>query len=411
MDERARKPAGGFVFISATALIAAWWAYKRRFIDYRDLRVWLASHELLAKRCGSKKGRVPRFGPAELHHLVGGVGGEHVRQSLRRLESAGLLRFREMEIRFPHGSAEVRVGEPADLAESIESVTNHRRKVPVPRRLLRFLAGCSRPVLVATALGHLLRCMYYRNGECSPSGLCKASWIASVFEVDERNVKGARRELESLGVLCRSVVSQCRLNRWGVPMRFNLAWEGRDARRRLPPRSAQCTTEPPPPRETGNSSFRRSKNQKPGVPVPVGVRKRTVGYVVRTDLEDRSRVDALWRRAADAGLCTKSESDRLLVFGAASHALRVATRNAPGLFATVLNRRLWSFVSAEDEEQGRRLMRASGEPTRAVKLSHRLGATPERSLTHGEIRHLIEQSLRSTDAAVGEVFRTKGRGA
>jgi hypothetical protein len=66
------------------------------------------------------------------------------------------------------------------------------RRIPVPRRLVRFLAkGCSR-VALATMLGHLFRCLYYRQGHYRAEGLSKASWIAEVFGVSLRAVKTAR---------------------------------------------------------------------------------------------------------------------------------------------------------------------------------------------------------------------------
>jgi hypothetical protein len=99
-------------------------------------------------------------------------------------------------------------------------------KVPVPRRLLRFLAqGCTR-VLLATVLGHLFRCLYYRDGQCQPEGLCKASWIAEVFGVSERAIKTARRRLEAIGFLQRTETAQWLLNRYGQKMTINLHWAG-----------------------------------------------------------------------------------------------------------------------------------------------------------------------------------------
>ena len=42
----------------------------------------------------------------------------------------------------------------------------------------RLLAGGARPALIATILGHLLRCLYLKGGKCSARGRVKASWIA-----------------------------------------------------------------------------------------------------------------------------------------------------------------------------------------------------------------------------------------
>lgn len=388
---------GSFVFVSATGLLATWWAYKRRLIQFRDLRVWLASHELLAQRWFCEKGQMPRFHVEDLAPLVGGVGGEHFRASLRRLGAVGLLSWSESRIDPTHSLAAVRAEEEQDLHAFVESVTNHKRKIPVPRRLLKFLSCETRPVLVATALGHLLRCMYYRKRRCSPSGLCKASWIASVFTVDERNVKAARQELETLGILIRERASQYCLNRWGLPMRFNLEWESPYGTRQTPPRTVRFTTETPPLRETGNSSYGRSENQEPARPVP-GVRKRTgrgpsLRHITELDLTDPRRTLELHRQAAAAGLVGLSEAERLKVLALAAHARTHAKRNAPGLFASNLRAGRW-YLALADEDNARKSLRSLECEERTSFHSEALPqALSERRETRGEIRAIIARSL------------------
>lgn len=402
--KREGVPEGGFVFVSATGLLATWWAYKRGLIQFRDFRVWLATHELSAQRCVLEKGRVPRFRVEELGALIGGVGGKHLRASVRRLEATGLLSWSEQRLVTLASLAAVHTPDAADLQAAVESVTNHRRKIPVPRRLLRLLASSSRPVLVATALGHLLRCMYYRNDRCSPSGLCKASWIASVFEVDERNVKAARQELQSLGILLREPASQYRLNRWGVPMRFNLEWESPKAVRQSPPRRPQSTSETPPPRETGNSSSGRSENQKPIHPVS-GVRKRTgrgpnLRNVTELDLVDPRRTLELHRQAAQAGLVGTSEAERLKVLALAAHARTHAKRNAPGLFVSALREQRW-YLSLQDEDRARMsltTMRNGARDSRSTVRSCQPGAEDAALVRELVTRSLASVSGRGTNA-------------
>lgn len=400
MGEGVRKPVGGFVFIPAMALIAAWWAYKRGFVRLVDLRVWLACFELLATRCTLERDRPPRFQMSELDRLVGGVGGEHTRRSVRRLETVGLVAWSETHLRMGPMGEGLLVGDPDNLAETIALVTNHRRKVPVPRHVLKFLTRCRRPVVMATVVGHLLRCMYYRKGLCRPLGLCKASFVADVFEVDERNVKGARRLLVSLGILLPGTAPQRCLNRCGRPMCFNMLWEGtsKDGRRReTPPRRPMPTTETPPLRETGNSSSGRSENQKPGAPAPAGVRKRTgrgprLAKVLDIDLRDPSRVLSLHRQAQRAGLVGDSESELLKVFAVAEHARAHGTRNAPGLFVAVLRRALWHHLTLRDEDQARKaLAKVWVAPTRPLKPSaHELRPGKEPPIC---VRYLIARSL------------------
>ena len=392
------KPVGGYVFVSATGLLATWWSYKAGIIQFRDVRAWLACHELKARRCTLEKGRLPRFTEAEIGRLVGGVGGEHIRASLRRLKAASLLTWSETGIEL-RGSTE---GLPPEAVEFVESVTNHRRRIPVPRPLLRFLAGETRPVLVATALGHLLRCMYFRKGLCEPNGLCKASWIAELFGVDERNVKAARKALEALGVLLRFETPQLVMNRYGVSMRLNLDWTGRTPA--TPPRTLQSTTESPRLRETGISSFRRSGDQKLGGPSPSGVRKRTgrepsLSRVTEADLHDTGRLLKLFQQAQQECLVGRSQSERLKFIAAANRAVRVGTRNSPGLFVALVRRGLWHHLTARDEDVARvQLVDWPGSPTvQAPSNAFRL----ERNESEDDVRFLVARSLGLAPLAAG----------
>src|SRR5262249_40779513 len=130
--EEKKRPEGGYCLISVGAMLECWKAYRHGPIEYRDLRVWFAAHELAARRCRLAKGRTASYRLEELAGLVGGAGGEHFRLSLRRLEASGLLSWKGSGITF-------RKLEGADRKD--------RRLVPVPRRTVRFLAGCSRPAL------------------------------------------------------------------------------------------------------------------------------------------------------------------------------------------------------------------------------------------------------------------------
>src|SRR4029450_13811354 len=95
----ARKPHGGFVLLTVEILCLLWWVYRHRYIQLRDLRVWLACQEMVARR-GRLPDQVPHYTLTELHRLVGGVGGPHLRCSLRRLEAHGLLAWSSTRITF-----------------------------------------------------------------------------------------------------------------------------------------------------------------------------------------------------------------------------------------------------------------------------------------------------------------------
>lgn len=382
--------------------MTAWWAYRRGMIRLVDLRAWFASFEIVARRCAVRDGLVPCYRVHELSELLGSRGGGHTRGAVRRLVSSGLLRWAQGEVAQLRRPIELVCADRGELEATLCRVPNRTRRVPVPRRVLRMLAACGRPVVIATTLGHLLRCVYYREGGVRPDGLCKASWVADVFEVDERNVKGARSLLCRLGVLERERAPQRVLNRHGGLVRWNLRWQGVPlvGARRSPPLGRTIATGTPPPRETGNSSLRRSENQKPGTPAPSGVRKRTgddprLSRVLRSDLVNAERLFKLYCEAVDRRQCQGSEAGRQQFFAAAAHAMRVGERNVCGLFATVVRRGLWHHATAVDEDTARRLLRGLPAQDCREAQSERSSGEEQEVLSRDEIASLIRRSLAS----------------
>lgn len=360
-----RKPDGGFCFIPAMALLRAWWAYKQGIIRLYDLRVWFACFEVVARRCNVTPNRFPRYRMEELHPVVGGTNPGNVKTAVVRLSKSGLLNWSERRIEFPAELSRVDAGLDPEFDRMVELVANHRRKVPVPRRTLRFLAGVSRPVMIATVLGHLLRCVYYRNGHCVPDGRCKASWVAETFSVDVRNVKAARLFLGEIKWLVVEDSSQTALNRWGAAVRVNLVWndEGGWGENGSPPPAPSIRRQSPPPRKNWKLSS-RVDHQKPAFAVRPGVRSidaPTLCRICVTDLHDSDRLDVLWRQAHADRRIGRGENDRLRFHAAAAHALRVGTRNQSGLFATIVRRGLWHHLTGGDEDAARRRLAGLNE--------------------------------------------------
>src|SRR4051812_32093583 len=83
------KPEGGFCLISVGQLLRCWREYRDGRIEYRDLRIWFAAQEVVARRCTAGKGRKPAYKTKELAGLCG-VGEKVIRSSLRRLEASRL---------------------------------------------------------------------------------------------------------------------------------------------------------------------------------------------------------------------------------------------------------------------------------------------------------------------------------
>lgn len=307
--------------------------------------------------------------------------------SLRRLAASGLIVMDDDGISVSDGKDATGPNVDSQMQHATRTVSHPARRVPVPRRVLRLLANSTRPVFIATVLGHLLRCLFSRGGRIASAGLCKSSWIADVFGVDERNVKAARRELIECGWLLVDDASQRFLNRWGLPVRVNLDWQsvasdrpsGIDKRRRdrvsPPPVTSEEAKSPPPLKNSYR--FQRSKNH---VPIPAGgacgpvvsESVRPFRDVRPADLRSTAELRSLFRGAVRVGLMRACAADELRFFAAAERAASLGTSNPAGFFASVVRRGLWHVISQRDEDAARqRLMHCETSSRLQVQCSLR----------------------------------------
>jgi hypothetical protein len=263
----------------------------------------------------------------------------------------------------------------------------------MPRQAIRLIAEGSRATVIATMLGHLIRCLYYRNHRCISGGWCKASWIADVFRMDLRNIKAARKHLVMIGWLQTLDTPQTLCNRWGSYMLVNLSWTraamGKTSQDNVqtpssesPPPPAFSTTKLPPPYKAYREPLQELQHQKPApqadiatLPLPfqhtepvsggstTGVyiqeREKTkkttnhtprLSHIVPEDLTDTTRLLALFEQAHTQGLIGKSDSQRLTFLSLAEHAKVVGSHNPCGLFAELTRRKCWHFVTESDED-------------------------------------------------------------
>jgi len=146
------------VFLTVLQLCLLWWLYRTRRIQLRDYRIWHACHEMVARRCQLAPNQDPEYTLTELHKLVGGVGGTHLRASLRRLEALGLLTWSRTRITFATSVEDLHgVEQLTDFHTMLAAVAQApQRRVPVPRPTLRLIAGGCAIAMIATMLGHLL---------------------------------------------------------------------------------------------------------------------------------------------------------------------------------------------------------------------------------------------------------------
>jgi hypothetical protein len=394
------RPAGGYQLIPAVHLALAWWTYRQRIIRLADLRVWFAAWEMRARRCGRPSPLPRRFGLGELARLTG-LAPRRLRAAIRRLEAARLLRWSEAAVGFP-AAAEALAGlDGDDFRRLFDFIPNHDRRVPVPRRVLRLLAEGCRPAMIATILGHLLRCLYMKGGAFQDLGRVKASWIAEAFGVGLRRVKQARRELVAMGWLIPLPSPQGAMNRWGALVRIDLTWAAArggaappaaDGAEMAPP-SPAAGAEMAPPDPSDEEPLRGDNNQEPAAGGPAGssrhrpeektpdvqsldrVATATPGpaapstsavespgssparpapgrpdlrHVVPEDLADTGRLLELFEQAVARGLVPASEWGRLRFVAAAEHARSIGTANPCGLFVRLV-RGGWLHFATEDD--------------------------------------------------------------
>ncbi len=354
---------GGFVLPAVWQLVAAWWCYRSGAMPLRALRTWFALWEVAARRSHMAEGRRPRFRLEELQKLVGGVGGRHLRSDLRKLRRLHLVSFESGRICFPTSPEQLAVEDLAPFWSVLEAVANHARRVPLPRRVLRYLAGCSKRVLLATVLGEAMRLLYFKSGEVLSRGRCKASWVGEVFSVDLRGVKRARQHLLDIGLLVPVGEGSSRERvferKWGKVCVWNLDWnEGTE----LPPVSADSTTELPPVESDNNPPSEIQNNQNPALCGPASgsfkkadpIPEPSIRDIREEDLSEDHRSFDLYRDAIGRELVDDSEAGRLRFFGLLEHARRYGTRNRPGLFRSLLEHQRWHFITQDDEDLARR---------------------------------------------------------
>jgi hypothetical protein len=383
-----RSIAGGFVLVSVATLMTAWRACQARPLGIGDFRAWLACHELEARRGVRGEGRSPSYGVAELAKLLG-VTKKRARASVNRLVVAGLIQWFDSAI----GFLDPRV----ERAEGLDdTIGRGRGNLAIPRRMLRFLVDGARPAIIATVLGILLRCLSRRKDGFGGRGRVKASWIARTFGISTRQVKAARAELISLGWIEAQPGDQWAENRWGRAFRIDLGWKAPDSGASSSPLPAVLgpSSSPPDlhqepsltggsrnqepaggptgfsisgqPRESGAPTTRRDRppvmltdvQASPGLcsgladlPAPKLVDVRL------EDLKDTGRLLDLYRQAVARGLVGTSEHDRLRFIGAAEHALAIAS-NAPALFAWLVLRGCWRYITGADEDRANARIKA-----------------------------------------------------
>jgi hypothetical protein len=112
------------------------------------------------------------------------------------------------------------------IASSSDFFSSEKGKlVPVPRRIIRFLAKCEKRSTILVLLTYLERGMSLDKGKIKNAGTAKASLIASQTGLSLRSVRTVRAELLDLGIITPDTTKyQKKLNRDGAYFTINLCW-------------------------------------------------------------------------------------------------------------------------------------------------------------------------------------------
>jgi len=362
------RVSGGFVLMESCAFVRCWAAYRAGGVRLRDVRTWLGVVEMVERRRAHGPGREPAYDERELSRLTGDPDHRKSLASVRRLVRAGVVEWSRERVALRVCS------ERAAL----------RRLVPMPRRMVRWLARHGNASDVATAFGHAARCLFYKSQErrCASGGTCAAGWVAERFGVGERSVKRSRAKLLGLGWL-RAVDDGRKGWRRGCRFTVELDWQDPDRVEMAPHKVGSETGLAPPEKEQDPPS---EKKQPEPVPAGVGLRP-DLNDVSRADLRSAERLFELYSQACGRGWVRRGEAGALSVFAAAARARRCGERNPPGMFVSILRRGLWSHITAMDEDAALRRFRTVA--WRLTRRTRRPGRKSSTQLTRREIRELV----------------------
>ena len=223
---------GGYKTQTVIQLANVLSALKTKNITLRQVRIYFACLVITAAREAAERSRedkkqgskiTPRYLLKELNKLTG-CPMLRIRGELKKLELAGLLCFSESVIVF----TETPLPGSHDLKETLSGGRSSARPVPLPRTVLRYIAGCPKSSAIQTMLAYCLRGLSLsRKGEISCNGTAKASWIADTLGLSIRSVRSSRAELIELKFITDDENSyQRKLNRDGAYFSINLGWMG-----------------------------------------------------------------------------------------------------------------------------------------------------------------------------------------
>jgi hypothetical protein len=379
----------GYKAITPIKLLNGVGAYNANKVSFKALRVYLACFELVAIREAAKrssklkpkKGEMVCYKKDELIRLTGGLTLRSITKSLRELENASVMEFRRDRITF----TDIPLGESRDLLENALPKRKGSRKIPVPRKLIRFLGSLNKPSLFLTILGYMIRGLSIdrKTGEVNPKGTVKASWISDVFGISLRSAKSSRASMIEMGLISKDENSyQRKLNRDGAYFRLNLSlFESKKENKSrgddnktvddfssskpkfAPPIAKKCTEFAPPMERLKTSKENKNhktwKSKPNGVYKKTGSRKPNIRKIEFQDLKEFSRNEELYWQAVSLGLISTCEADVLNWIASSVRARDF--ENSGAIFMGIIRKKLYNHITQSQEDFARKALKRRRE--------------------------------------------------
>lgn len=375
------KIEGGYIFRTRLELSRLIALVSSKKLSLCEARVFIASIEMRAIRDGAeaKKGKAKKSR---------GVIPTYQNKEIKTLSRLSLRKISEVKKK---------------LLDHFELYSENKGELPIPRRLIRFLAQCDKRSTFLTLLSYIERGITLRNRSIKNAGSIKATLIAEKTGLSLRSVRLARKELLELGIITPDTTKyQRKLNRDGAYFTINLNWslektdkqihrevrggaiksptaeksvlsacidgsiQGVDNLKISVPQIAplptkNCSQIAPPYRDSKTSKESRNQKTQSKASNTSGVfskhwgqgRKPNLFDVQLEDLKSFDRTEALYEQAIKAKLIQNSESNFLNWVGAAVRARTCEARDPVKVFVGIVRKGLWINITQAEEDRAR----------------------------------------------------------
>lgn len=406
---------GGYTLVPLSRLGNALAAFIDGLISLSDLRAFFALLSMAAIRDaaeyrGRKTGDGVCYKEEEILTHLGSSGKISPQQSIKRLQKRNLLTFSPGAVKFTDEALPF----AASLIDDLAGGRSPKRLIPIPRRVIKFLASCHQPAMVKATTAILIRGLTYKKGAVHLAGSCKSSWVARVVRISLRSAKYARMWLIKMGLISLDTGStQRKLNRTGAYFVVNPSWEPictqlmpeaieeRSEHPELstveeplmpltreekalavdksvvsdqdfaPPIASKCTEFAPPNKDKKPSKEANKDQIPPSTSLVPGVDKKTLATpeknqkppllhaIAAPDLSDFPRCESLYWQAVKQGWIEHGELNALNWISAAVRAKEVARKQGGDpvrIFVSLVRKKLWNYITNEQEDYARQTL-------------------------------------------------------